>query len=166
MRLLLPALLALVIATAAPGATNGRDVSTAGLTLRVPDGWYAAILKTPSCDPERLIVVSSAPLSPSSGGHVAPPSVGQVVMLLLEDRYAQDRPVGNLKRPARFKVRWNNLVRLEPAGYCGSPNAPASMRYFKTHGRYLRFIIYPGPKLSAATRARTLAVMDSLRVSR
>lgn len=133
--------------------------------LRIPSGWHAAVAKTPACDPERLIVASSAPLRISADGQVAAPRTGQVVMLLLEDRYIQDRPTGNLRRPARFKIAWNNLVNLEGSGgVCGNPNAPAAIHYFKTHGRYLGFIIYPGGTISPRTRADTLAVMDSLRV--
>ena len=39
------------------------------------------------------------------------------------------------------------------------------MRYFKTHGRYLGFIVYPGARVGKTTRAKTLAVMNSVRVS-
>jgi hypothetical protein len=87
-----------------------------------------------------------------------------VVVILLEDRFVQDRPVGNLHRPAHFTIAWNKLVRLEPGGYCGSPNAPASMHYFKTRERYLGFIVYPGAHVGLRTRAQTLAVMNSLRL--
>jgi hypothetical protein len=38
------------------------------------------------------------------------------------------------------------------------------MHYFKTHGRYLGFIVYPGADVDARTHAATLTVMDSLRV--
>lgn len=86
-------------------------------------------------------------------------------MLLLEDRYVQDRPFGNLRRPAHFTIAWNSLIRLEGSGGpCGNPSAPASMHYFKTHGRYLGFIVYPGEKIGSRARAKTLAAMDSLRV--
>ena len=81
---------------------------------------------------------------------------------MLEDRYIQDRPVGDLPRATHFSVTWNRLVRLKAV--CGLPNAPAYMRYFKTHGRYLGFIVYPGERVDETTRAKTLAVMDSLRV--
>jgi hypothetical protein len=39
------------------------------------------------------------------------------------------------------------------------------MHYFKTHGRYLGFIVYPGAGLGSSIRAKTLTVMDSLHVS-
>ena len=39
------------------------------------------------------------------------------------------------------------------------------MHYFKTHGRYLGFIVYPGSDVDALTRAKTLALMDSVRVT-
>jgi hypothetical protein len=139
-------------------------ISTGGVTLRVPAGWHAAVAKTPDCDPERLIVVSSARLKITASGHVAAPGTGQVVILLLEDRYVQDRPTGNLRRPVHFTIAWNRLGRLKPSGYCGSPNAPAAMHYVKTHGRYLGFIVYPGAGIGSSIRAKTLTVMDSLHV--
>ena len=108
--------------------------------------------------------MSSTPLRISADGHVAAPRHGQVVLLLLEDRYVQDRPVGDLRRPLHFTIAWNRLTRLEPGGYCGNPNVPASMHYFKTHGRYLGFIVYPGTGITSTVREETLAVMDSLRV--
>lgn len=139
-----------------------RTISTAGASLRVPAEWDAAVARTPTCDPERLIVVSSAPLRIGVGGRITPPGNGQVVILLLEDLYRQDRPVGDLRRPPHFSITWNRLVGLK--AICGNPNAPAFMRYFKTHGRYLGFIVYPGPQVGAQTRSKTLAVLDSLRV--
>jgi hypothetical protein len=162
--LLVVGLLALGSASAAVATRTPATISTAGVTLRVPTGWHAAIAKTPNCDPERLIVVSSARLKISAGGQVAAPGTGQVVILLLEDRYVQDRPTGDLRRPVHFTIAWDRLVKLEPGGYCGSPHAPASMQYFKTNGRYLGFIVYPGAAMGSSTRAKTLAVMDSLRV--
>lgn len=86
-----------------------------------------------------------------------------MLVLLLEDRYRQDRPTGDLVRPAHFSVTWNRLVTIKPA--CGLPNAPGFMRYFKTHGRYLGFIVYPGAQINRQTRRQTLAAMDSLRVN-
>jgi hypothetical protein len=83
----------------------------------------------------------------------------------LEDRQARDRPVGNLRRPRRFTVDWQRLQALSPDGYCGNPRGPAAMHYFKTHRRYLGFILYPGYHVGASTRAKTLALMDSLRVT-
>jgi hypothetical protein len=163
--LLVAGLLALASASVAAATRTPSTISTVGVTLRVPTGWHATIAKTPDCDPERLVVVSSARLKISASGRVAAPSSGQVVIFLLEDRYVQDRPTGNLRRPVHFTVAWKRLVKLEPGGYCGSLNAPAAMHYFETNGRYLGFIVYPGPRLGASTRAGTLTVMDSLRVS-
>jgi hypothetical protein len=158
--------LALAAAPVSLAMRASATISTAGATLSIPSGWHAAVARTPSCDPERLIVMSSAPLRVSASGQVAAPRSGQVVLLLLEDRYVQDRPSGDLRRPAHFRIAWNSLVRIKPSGGpCGNPNAPAYMHYFKTHGRYLGFIVYPSKKIGPRTRAKTLAVMDSLRVS-
>jgi len=139
-----------------------RTIITAGLTLRVPAGWHAVVGGAPACDPERLIVVSSAPLRISAGGQLAPPRKGQVVILLLEDRSRQDRPSGDLRRPTHFSITWNRLVHVSPT--CGNPDTPAFMRYFKTHSRYIGFIVYRGAQIGSNTRSKTLAVMDSLRV--
>jgi hypothetical protein len=144
-------------------AAHPRTISTSGVRLVVPVGWHVAISTTPSCDPERLVVISSAPVRFHPGGRLKAPGGGDVLVLLLEDRYIQDRPVGDLRRPTHFSVTWNRLVRLKAV--CGLPNAPAYMRYFKTHGRYLGFIVYPGERVGETTRVKTLAVMDSLRVS-
>jgi hypothetical protein len=145
------------VALAALGA-----VATSGLQLTVPAGWHATVSKTPRCDPERLIVASSAPVHVSARGRVAAPGRSDVLVLLLEDRHV--RPRGDLRRPAHFSVRWNRLVRVQ--GDCGLPNAPAFIRYFKTGGRYIGFIVYPGTHVGGATRAKTLALMDSLHLRR
>jgi hypothetical protein len=82
----------------------------------------------------------------------------------MEDVLAVDRPVGDLRRPAHFRLDWSSTRRLEPDGFCGNPSTPAVMRYVKVAGRYIGFIVYPGPGVSAATRAQTLALLDSVRV--
>jgi hypothetical protein len=152
----------LIFAIAA-SAAGGSVVAVVGTSLQIPTGWYATVSMTPACDPERLIVVSSAPLRITANGAVRPPARGEVTILLLEDRYRQDRPLGNLQRPAHFSITWNRLVRFKPI--CGNPNTPAFGRYIKTHSRYLGFIVYPGSQIDANTRSKTLAVMNSLRIT-
>jgi hypothetical protein len=156
-----------VVAFFAPGADAvsaawGRTVSTAGGSVQIPAGWQAQSAKTPSCDPERRIVASSAPTRIRAGGGLSSPPAGGVLVLLLEDRYRQDRPVGKLHRPRHFAVTWNQLTQIKPS--CGLPSTPAYTRYFKTHGRYLGFIVYPGTAVGTATREATLKLMDSLRI--
>jgi hypothetical protein len=162
-RLLVVVVLAFGVASATFAASQLGTVSSAGVRLVVPAGWHAVVSKTPSCDPERLIAASSARIRFGSGGRLAAPGKGHVLVLLLDDRLRQDRPVGDLERPAHFSVTWNRLVRLQ--GGCGLPNTPAFMRYFKTRNRYLGFIVYPGASVDNQRRAQTLAMMDSLRVS-
>ncbi len=164
-RALVVALIAFGLVPVALAAQSAGTISTAGATLRVPAGWHAKIAKTPKCDPERLIVVSNAPLRISTEGQIAEPNVGEVVILLLEDNKVTPNLSVLRGRPDHFTVAWKGLVSLNPANFCGNPNAPASMRYFKTHGRYLGFIVYPGVKVSAQTRAKTVGVMNSLRVN-
>lgn len=154
-----------IAASAAVAAAPRKEISTSGVHIVVPSGWHATVAKTPQCDPERLIVASSGRLRISATGRVASPLPSEVVVLLLEDMQAQDRPVGDLRRPRHFFVDWSGLRTLEPDGFCGNPRGLASMRYIKTHGRYLGFIVYPGGHPDALARAKTLALMDSLRVT-
>lgn len=164
MRSLLALGLVACICTATSFAASQRTtISTSGVSLVVPAGWHARVSKTPQCDPERLIVASSAPLR-TTAGRIAPAQRGQVIVLLLEDRIAQDRPVGDLRRPGHFTIDWSSLRILAPDGYCGNPRGPAAMHYVKIHDRYVGFIVYPGAHVSASTRAATLTLMDSLRV--
>jgi hypothetical protein len=159
-------LLVLTGSATAASWTTGRIISTTGVTLRVPTGWHAAVSRTPDCDPERLIVASSEPLRISASGGVASPTGRAVIVLLLEDRQVQDRPSGDLRLPRHFAIAWNYLRTLAPDGYCGNPKGAAAMHYFKTHGRYLGYIVYPGSNPGRRVRAETLALMDSLRVTR
>jgi hypothetical protein len=85
-----------------------------------------------------------------------------VLVVLLEDRYRQDRPVGDLRRTQHFAVTWARLSRVKPS--CGLPGSPGYMRYVKTHGRYLGFIVYPGSAVDAKTREATVTLLDSLEV--
>ena len=62
----------------------------------------------------------------------------------------------------RFSVSWHHLTRLK--GTCGLPGVRASMRFFRTHGRFFGFIVYPGAHVGPQARAETLRLMDSLRV--
>ena len=112
------------------------------------------------------MVVSSTPPRVRSDGTIDGPARGEVIVVLVEDRLLVDRPVGDLRRPARFSVTWSRLTQTIPAHFCGDPAAPAFLRYFRTRGRYLGFIVYPGAQPPRQVRETTLAVMDSLRVAR
>jgi hypothetical protein len=157
----------LALAGSATAATSKPDhtISTTGVTLRLPTGWHAAVSRTPDCDPERLIVASSERLRISASGRVASPTGRAVIVLLLEDRQAQDRPSGDLRLPRHFNVDWSYLRTLAPDGFCGNPKGPAAMHYFKTHNRYLGYIVYPGSNVGRRVRTQTLTLMDSLRVT-
>jgi len=161
-------LLALAGSVPAASGTSGRTISTTGVTLRLPTRWHAAVSRTPDCDPERLIVASSEPLRISAGGRVASPASRAVIVLLLEDRQLQDRPSGDLcgSRDTSRSTGTTTYVQLEPDGFCGNPKGPAAMHYFKTHSRYLGYIVYPGSSVGPRVRAQTVALMDSLRVTR
>lgn len=148
-------------ADAASADARAHVIATAGVSLQIPSGWQARVAKTPACDPERLIVASS-PIHNQPHGALAAPRPAAVLVVLLQDRYPQDRPVGDLQRPRRFSVTWTRLSHLESC--CGLPDAPAYMRYVKIRGRYLGFIVFPGSAIGAKTRAATLTLMNSLRV--
>ena len=160
MRFLLFTGLAFVL-SASVALARPRTIASSGVRLNVPAGWHAVVSKTPSCDPERLIVASSAPVPVVAGGRVATPGRANVVVVLLEDRHA--RPLGDLRRPAHFSVKWNRLVRVQG---CGGLPARGFIRYFESDRRYLGFIVYPGARVGQATRAKTIALMDSLQISR
>lgn len=167
-RSLLPAIVVTValfasVADAADAGSKERTVSTAGVSLQIHAGWQAKVSRTRSCDPERLIVSSSTSMRIPASGQLPSPRAGAVLVVLLEDRYRQDRPVGNLHRPQHFSVTWEHLTHIKPS--CGLPDSPAYMRFIKTHGRYLGFIVYPGTAVDANTREATLTLMDSLRVN-
>jgi hypothetical protein len=158
-------LLALAGSATAARLKPHDTISTSGVTLWLPAGWHAVVSRTPDCDPERLIVASSEPLRISASGRVASPRSRAVIVLLLEDRQLQDRPSGDLGLPRHFHVDWNSLRTLEPDGFCGNPKGPAVMHYFKTHNRYLGYIVYPGSNAGLRVRKQTLTLMDSLRVT-
>jgi hypothetical protein len=166
MRLIIAtSLLALAVSPAALSAARDRVISDSGVRLTIPVGWQASTSKSTICDPQRLLVASSAPIHFRSGGHLSAPAPRQVLVLVMEDRYVQDRPPGDLRRPNHFAVAWNQLRHLDGGSACGLPDAPAYLRYFKTHGRYIGFIVFPGRQVSSSTRAKTLVVMDSIRVN-
>ena len=158
--------LLLVVGMRATAVSPGRShlVSTSRVQIEVPAGWHVSLSKTPACDPERLLTLSSAPIQVSSGGRLAAPSHDGVLVVVLMDRFAQDRPFGDLHRPEHFSVPWSKLVHVK--SICGLPHAPAYARYLRANGRYIGFIIYPGSGPSARTRAQTLTTMDSIRVGK
>jgi hypothetical protein len=148
-----------------PGAGAGRAgmqrVESAGVQATIPAGWRADTNKALACDPQRLMLLSSQPIRTARTGGLLAPTAGQVEIAVVEDHV--NLPSGNLHRPTRFSVDWSHPARLE--GSCGSPDAPASMHWFRTDGRYLGLTVYPGSHVPAATRARTIAVMDSVRLT-
>jgi hypothetical protein len=157
-------LLGLALSPVARSAVRGRVISDSGVRVAIPARWYASTAKSTICDPQRLLVASSAPIRFRPGGRLAPPARGQVLLLVMEDRYVQDRPSGDLRRPTHFSVSWHQLRHLDGGSACSLPDSPAYLRYFEAHGRFIGFIVFPGSRVGATTRAKTLAVMDSIRV--
>jgi hypothetical protein len=166
MRRALIGAIACALITVTPAGSAGRIVRVAGVSVRVPAGWYAAPAPTPTCDPMRLIAVSSAPLRPYEAhrGFALPRHSGQVLVFVLEVRVREDRPLGDLQRPAHFSVDWGDLRRLEPC--CQSPTAPSYLRYVKQESRYVGFVVYPVGRISATTKNETLQLLDSLVIRR
>jgi hypothetical protein len=161
-QLLLFGFLTLALCPAAGAGRAGmQNVESAGVQATIPVSWRADTNKALSCDPQRLMLLSSQPIRTAHTGGLLAPTRSQVVIAVVEDHV--NLPSGNLQRPARFSIDWNHPVRLK--GSCGSPDAPASMHWFRTNGRYLGLTVYAGSHISAATRAQTIAIMDSLRVT-
>jgi hypothetical protein len=163
--LALGALLVLVASSAALAAARAGTIGADGVRLGLPAGWHGSSSSDTACDPRRLLVASSAAIQFHSGLRLAAPARGQVLVAVLEDRGVRDRPVGGLRRPRRFDVAWNHLSRLDGGSGCGLPATPAYLRYFESHRRYIGVAVFPGSRVSGATRARTLGLLDSIRVS-
>jgi hypothetical protein len=134
-------------------------VHTHGVTVDVPAGWHTAQARG-DCDPEQLLVVSSAPIRHTKSGGFARPSPGQVLVFLLEDHAF--KPAGDLRRPRHFRVAWQTKHGLEPC--CGEPDGPASMHWFRQRGRYLGFVVFINGDVPATRRATTEHMLDSLRL--
>jgi hypothetical protein len=134
-------------------------VHARGVTVDVPVGWHTAHGRG-DCDPEQLLVVSSEPIRRTQTGRFARPSPGHVLVFVLEDHAV--KPVGDLRRPHHFKIAWHTTRGLEPC--CGEPDGPASMHWFRQHGRYLGFVVFMRGDVPAARRATTEHVLDSLRL--
>jgi hypothetical protein len=161
--LLLGVLVLSVCPSAGAEQASVRRVESAGVQVTIPAGWHADTNKALSCDPQRLMLLSSGRLRTArTGGLLAPPR-SQVLIAVVEDHV--NLPSGNLHRPARFSIDWNHPVRLDGGSGCTGPDAPAVMHWFRTRGRYLGLTVYPGTDVAAATRTQTIAVMDSLRVT-
>ena len=132
-----------------------------GLQLALPHGWHGLTFnpKLATCDPATLAVVGTEMPRLTSKGW-ALPRHDQVLVFVEEDHV--NKPVGDLRRPAHFHVKWGHFDRLE--GCCGLPGARGQTIWFRQDGRYLGFIVYAGRGVSAATRAKTEHLLDSLRV--
>jgi hypothetical protein len=149
-----------VVALAVALALAFTPVHTHGVTLDVPTGWHVARAAPGYCDPQQLLIVSSAPISHTKSGNIAAPSRGQVLVTVLEDHV--NKPVGDLRRPRHFAIDWQTTREIVPC--CGSPDGPASMHWFRQRGRYLGFIVYIGRDVPAGRRAATEHMLDSLRL--
>lgn len=134
-------------------------LTVAGLQLTLPAGWHGTTFdpRLSTCDPNTLAVVGTAvPRVRSSGW--ARPGRGQVLVFLEEDHV--NKPVGDLRRPTRFHIRWTRFQRLE--GCCGLPAARGATIWFRQRRRYLGFLVYAGPGVSTKTRRATERLLDSL----
>jgi hypothetical protein len=132
-----------------------------GLQLALPHGWHGLTLnpKLATCDPATLAVVGTNTPNLTSRGWSLPRH-GQMLVFVEEDHL--NKPYGSLRRPAHFHVTWGHFDRLE--GCCGLPAVRGQTIWFRQNGRYLGFIVYAGRGVSAATRAKTEHLLDSLQV--
>jgi hypothetical protein len=142
-------------------ALGSTPVHTHGVTVDVPAGWRVTRATPPGyCDPERLLVVSSASIRHAKNGNIAAPARGQVIVAVLEDHAY--KPAGDLRRPRHFAIDWQSTREIAPC--CGTPDGPASMHWFREAGRYIGFIVYIGRDVPAARRMATEHMVDSLRL--
>jgi hypothetical protein len=134
-------------------------LAVAGLQLTLPAGWHGVTFdpRLSACDPNTLAVVGTAPPRVGSNGW-ARPGRGQVLVFVEEDHV--NKPVGDLRRPARFQIPWTRFQRLE--GCCGLPAERGATIWFRQRRRYLGFLVYAGPGVSTATRRATEQLLDSL----
>jgi hypothetical protein len=137
-------------------------LTVAGLQLTLPAGWHGMTFdpRLSTCDPSTLAVAGTATPRIGSKGWTLP-GRGQVLVFVEEDHV--NKPVGDLRRPARFHIPWTRLQRLE--GCCGLPAARGATIWFRQRRRYLGFLVYAGPGVSSATRHATQRLLDSLVVS-
>jgi hypothetical protein len=136
-------------------------IHTHGVTVDVPKGWHVTRAAPAGyCDPERLLVVSSAPIRHARNGNIAAPARGQVIVAVLEDHAY--KPAGNLRRPRHFAIDWQSTREIAPC--CGTPDGPASMHWFEQEARYIGFIVYIGRGVPAGRRAATEQMVDTLQV--
>ena len=152
-------MVALIVALAL--ALSSTPVHTHGVTVDVPAGWHVTRAAPGYCDPERLLVVSSAAIRSAKNGNIAAPARGQVIVAVLEDHAY--KPAGDLRRPRHFAIDWQSTREIAPC--CGTPDGPASMHWFKEGGRYIGFIVYIGRGVTASHRAATERMVDGLRLS-
>jgi hypothetical protein len=149
-----------VVALIAALAFGFVPIHTHGVTVDVPVDWQIAHDAHGYCDPEKLLLVSSAPIRHAKNGNIAAPARGQVIVAVLEDHAF--KPGGDLRRPGHFAIDWQSTREIAPC--CGTPDGPASMHWFRQGGRYLGFIVYIGRSVPAARRAATEHMVDSIRL--
>jgi hypothetical protein len=159
----------------APAACGGVAAPTttwtdpaAHLGAQIPRGWHVVPRRlTAVSSPQQRLVVTSFPLhqrgpDPGCGPVTALrqlPAAG-AMLYVFEYRGPTRRAISREPpRPRHFALDPHALATYECLGR-------SYLLRFRDHGRVLQAHVYLGPRASAATRRRVLAVLDSLRVGR
>jgi hypothetical protein len=156
--------------TTHPGGppTSTRLYRGGGLTAEIPQGWHVSRrpLTAVSSPVQRLVMTSYAVRQHGRDSGCGPatalrqmPATGAMVFLFEYRGPTAHDVAREPPRPRRFRLDPRSLAPYECLGR-------SYMVRFRDHGRVLQAHIYLGRRAGAATRARVLAVLDSLRVRR
>jgi hypothetical protein len=155
----------LVAASAAGGDSGVGLVRVPGrLSIHVPPGWHALHgWLSDVANPAPRLAVASFPARLSrqtcecgSPNVVHFPRTGAFVFVWEYLRPSRRMLAGVRRRPPAFRLTAAEPRRLTCRG-------PSDAFTFKDEGRYFQVEVYLGPAVSAATRTRMLAILDSLR---
>ena len=153
--------------TAGPGRAAGPTTFLAdGISARIPPGWHvtAQPVTTMSSPVQRLVVTSFAVHQDRPDGGCRPatalrqmPPGGALLFMFEYQGPTHHDAAREPARPARFRLDRRTLQPYECVGR-------SYMVRFRDHGRVFQAHSFFGPRASATTRRRLLAVLDSLRV--
>jgi hypothetical protein len=132
------------------------------LVLALPHGWHewrADPNVHSTCDPALLMVAGSERPRLGPEGWRAPRR-GQVLVFVEVDHTNARR--GQVARPRHFHVPWSQLQPL--AGCCGTPSSRGWVMWFRQGRHVLGYFVFAGRGVSAARRATTERMLDSLRL--
>jgi len=132
-----------------------RRIAQAGVSALHPRGWYVQTVDRHVVNPRLRFQLSTAP--GEDGASVSADGLVIRVEELLQPLLTREALVGFPPRPARFDLSAFERMASWPLG---------RGTRFRERGRAIYVWVAFGRRADPATRARALAVLDSLRVSR